>query len=145
MNTIVLQGSRQFKDFEDYLLPPPRFAAQRDQRELGLAVDTDCDRFLETRLMVLQEQLARVERLAAANKLPDAVITSSGRIRITPLDNAVPDEAKVLMQQAYSLLPHLKITELLLEVDSWTGFSRHFRHLKSDAAAEDQHLLLTPG
>lgn len=140
---IWVQGSRQFKDFEDYLLPPPRFAAQRDQQELGLAVDTDCDRFLEARLMVLQEQLARVERLAAANELPDAVITSSGRIRITPLDNAVPDEAKELMQQAYSLLSHLKITELLFEVDSWTGFSRHFRHLKSGAVAEDQHLLLT--
>ena len=47
------------------------------------------------------------------------------------------------MQQAYSLVPHLKITELLLEVDGWTGFSRHFKHLKSGAAAEDQHLLLT--
>jgi TnpA family transposase len=55
----------------------------------------------------------------------------------------VPDEAEALMQQAYSLLPHLKITELLLEVDGWTGFSRHFKHLKSGAAAEDQHLLLT--
>jgi hypothetical protein len=92
---------------------------------------------------VLQEQLATVERLAAANELPDAAITSTGRIKITPLDNAVPDEAEALMQQAYSLLPHLKITELLLEVDGWTGFSRHFKHLKSGAAAEDQHLLLT--
>ena len=43
------------------------------------------------------------------------------------------------MQQAYSLLPHLKITELLLEVDSWTGFTQHFKHLKSGEAAEDQH------
>ena len=140
---IWVQGSRQFKDFEDYLLPPPRFAAQRDQRELGLAVDTDCDRFLDARLAVLQEQLATAERLAAANELPDAAITSTGRIKITPLDNAVPDEAKALMQQAYSLLPHLKITELLLEVDGWIGFSRHFKHLKSGATAEDQHLLLT--
>ena len=138
---IWVQGSRQFKDFEDYLLPPPRFAAQRDRRELGLAVDTDCDRFLDARLAVLQEQLATVERLAAANELPDAAITSTGRIKITPLDNAVPDEAEALMQQAYSLLPHLKITELLLEVDGWTGFSRHFNHLKSGAATEDQQLL----
>lgn len=33
---IWVQGSRQFKDFEEYLLPPSRFAAQRDRRELGL-------------------------------------------------------------------------------------------------------------
>jgi hypothetical protein len=62
---------------------------------------------------------------------------------VTPLDKAVPDEAESLMLQAYSLLPHLKITELLLEVDSWTGFTRHFKHLKSGVAAQDQHLLLT--
>ena len=115
---IWVQGSRQFKDFEEYLLPPPRFAAQRDQRELGLAVETDCERFLEARLAMLKQELATVGRLAAANELPDAAITSSGHLKITPLDNAVPDEAEALMQQAYSLLPHLKITELLLEVDS---------------------------
>jgi TnpA family transposase len=32
---------------------------------------------------------------------------------------------------------------LLLEVDDWTGFTRHFKHLKSGAAAEDRRLLLT--
>ena len=32
------------------------------------------------------------------------------------------------MRQAYARLPHLKITELLIEVDHWTGFTRHFTH-----------------
>jgi TnpA family transposase len=47
------------------------------------------------------------------------------------------------MQQAYSQLPHLKITELLLEIDSWTGFTRHFKHFKNGDPAEDKKLLLT--
>lgn len=127
---IWVQGSRQFKDFEDYLLPPQRFAAQRDQLELNLAVETDCVRFLEIRLGVLERELATVERLAAANELPDAAITSSGRLKITPLDKAVPDDAEALIKQAYSLLPHVKIIDLLLEIDNWTGFTRHFIHLK---------------
>lgn len=78
------QGSRQFKDFEEYLLLPQRFAAQRDQQELGLAVETDCDRFLEARLAVLERELAAVEKMAAANELPDASITSQGHLKITP-------------------------------------------------------------
>lgn len=45
---IWVQGSRQFKNFEDYLLPSSRFAAQRAQRKLGLAVETDCDLYLQS-------------------------------------------------------------------------------------------------
>jgi TnpA family transposase len=140
---IWVQGSRQFKDFEEYLLPPQRFAAQHAQQGLGLAVETDCASFLDARLALLEKELATVERLAAANELPDAAITSHGRLKMTPLDNAVPPEATALMEQAYGMLPHLKITELLLEVDHWIGFTRHFTHLKSGAPSDDQHLLLT--
>ena len=34
-------------------------------------------------------------------------------------------------------------TDLLLELDRWTGFSKHFTHLKTVAPAKDQTLLLT--
>ena len=140
---IWVQRSRQFKDFEDYLLPSLRFIEQREQSNLGLAVEVDCDRFLETRLALLEKELATVESLAVTNELPDATITNTGHLKITPLDKAVPDEAEVLMQLAYSILPHLKITELLLEVDNWTRFTRHFKHLKNGEIVEDRHLLLT--
>ena len=140
---IWVQGSRQFKDFEEYLLSASRFTVQREQKALGLAVETECEPFLKGRLADLERELASVERLAAAGELPDAAINTSGRLKIMPLDNAVPDEAEALMQQASSLLPHLKITELLLEVDSWTGFTQHFKHLKSGECVDDRQLLLT--
>jgi hypothetical protein len=41
------------------------------------------------------------------------------------------------------VLPHVKITELLLEVDEWTGFTRHFTHLKIGRHGQGQNLLLT--
>jgi TnpA family transposase len=36
-----------------------------------------------------------------------------------------------------------KITELLLEVDQWTDFTRHFTHLRSGELARDRSMLLT--
>jgi hypothetical protein len=43
---IWVQGSRQFKDFEDYLVPPEKFASLKQSSELPLAVATDCDQYL---------------------------------------------------------------------------------------------------
>jgi len=139
---IWVQGSRQFKDFEDYLVPPEKFASLKQSSDLPLAVATDCEQYLHERLTLLESQLATVNRMAAANQLPDAIITESG-LKITPLDAAVPDTAQALIDQTATVLPHVKITELLLEVDEWTGFTRHFTHLKSGDLAKDKHLLLT--
>ncbi|WP_159150690.1 Tn3 family transposase, partial [Klebsiella pneumoniae] len=97
---------------------------------------------LEERLQLLDEQLATVTRLAKDNELPDAILTESG-LKITPLDAAVPDRAQALIDQTSQLLPRIKITELLMDVDDWTGFSRHFTHLKDGAEAKDRTLLLS--
>lgn len=139
---IWAQGSRQFKDFDEYLVPPDKFATLKLVDGLRLAVATDCEQYLGQRLELLETQLTVVDRLAAATELPDAIITESG-LKITPLDAVVPDAAQALIDQTAAMLPHVKITELLLEVDRWTGFTRHFTHLKSGDLAKDKNLLLT--
>jgi hypothetical protein len=41
------------------------------------------------------------------------------------------------------LLPRIKITDLLLEVDRWTGFSECFTHQRNGQPAENKAALLT--
>ncbi|MBG2863642.1 Tn3-like element TnAs1 family transposase, partial [Proteus mirabilis] len=112
------------------------------EQALPLAINPNSDQYLEERLQLLDEQLATVARLAKDNELPDAILTESG-LKITPLDAAVPDRAQALIDQTSQLLPRIKITELLMDVDDWTGFSRHFTHLKDGAEAKDRTLLLS--
>jgi TnpA family transposase len=139
---IWVQGSRQFKDFDEYLIPSERFSALREANRLSLAVAIDCEAYLKDRLCQLEQQLETVDRIAQSSELPDVIITVSG-LKITPLASAVPEEADQLIRQAYALLPRVKITELLLEVDDWTGFTRHFTHLKNQEVSKDRILLLT--
>ncbi|MBF2746432.1 Tn3 family transposase [Klebsiella pneumoniae] len=126
----------------DNLLPAEKFAALKREQALPLAINPNSDQYLEERLQLLDEQLATVTRLAKDNELPDAILTESG-LKITPLDAAVPDRAQALIDQTSQLLPRIKITELLMDVDDWTGFSRHFTHLKDGAEAKDRTLLLS--
>jgi TnpA family transposase len=139
---IWVQGSRQFKDFNEYLLPADRFSELKKSGNLDLAVVSDCDSYLNERMGLLAQRLDTVDQLAASNNLPDALINNSG-LRISPLVNSVPEEANILMKQAYELLPHVKITELLMEVDGWTNFTRHFTHVKNGNTVKDKTLLLT--
>ena len=139
---IWVQGFRQFKAFDEYLVPIKKFAALKLISDLPLAVAADCDEYLCDRLLLLEQQLETVNRRATSNGLPDAIITESG-LKITPLDAAVPDAAQALIDQTAMLLPRVKITEVLMEVDQWTGFSRHFSHIKSGYTAKNKTLLLT--
>jgi len=41
------------------------------------------------------------------------------------------------------MMPNLRITSLLAEVDRWTGFSGAFTHLHSGAPADDRRVALT--
>jgi TnpA family transposase len=139
---IWVQGSRQFRDFDEYLLPTEKFKLLKQSKALQIAVNPDCDQYLHDRLHQLEQQLTTVNRLAQANELPDAIITDSG-LKITPLDAVVPEAAQQLIDQAGMLLPRIKITELLMDVDDWTGFTRHFVHLKDGEPTKDRALLLS--
>lgn len=100
------------------------------------------DQCLEELLQLMEEQLATVAKLAKDNELPDAILTESG-LKITPLDAAVPDTAQALIDKTSQLLPRIKLTELLMDADEWTGFTRYFTHLKDGAQAKDRILLLS--
>ncbi len=139
---IWVQGSRQFKDFNEYLVTIEKFNSLKEKGNLSLPVDSDGDGYLSKQISKLEERLRIANHLAESNQLPDVVLNESG-LKITPLINSVPEEADALMQKVCTLLPHVKITELLKEVDNWTCFSRHFTHLKNGKVAENTTLLLT--
>lgn len=45
---VWVRGSRQFKDFDEYLVPVEKFTTLKLIKELPLAVTTDCDQYLRT-------------------------------------------------------------------------------------------------
>ncbi|QHK22625.1 Tn3 family transposase (plasmid) [Pseudarthrobacter psychrotolerans] len=138
---VWVEGSRQFKDFEDYLIPPQVFRAGEGAR-FTLPAAADPATYLADRVDLLNEQLAIVDRLAAAGELPEASISTLG-LKTAPLETIVPEEAKDLVTQLSGMLPRARITDMLLELDAITGFTDDFPHLKTGAPPKDKTLLLT--
>ena len=138
---IWVEGSRAFRAFDDFLLPPAAFVAKRKADELGLAVPDRFEAWRDERLEALERRLREVAALASAGKLPEALITETG-LSINPIrqnDADVDDIARRL----YGMLPRLRITELLADVHGWTGFAERFVHLRTGEVPEDPVALMT--
>ena len=80
----------------------------------------------------MERRLAEGAAKAAVDRLEDVRIKGD-ELKITPLKAATPEEAETLADKVYGMMPNLRITGLLAEVDRWTGFSGAFTHLHSGA------------
>lgn len=138
---VWVDGSRAYRTLDDYLLPSAAFTTMRDEGQLGLAVTGSASKWIVQHRDRLCRRLDEVERAAADGTLPDATIYN-GRLTVSPLRRATPDEAEDLKARLYGLLPRIRITDLLAEVATWTGFADRFVHARSGMATSDQPALM---
>jgi hypothetical protein len=54
-----------------------------------------------------------------------------------------PESAEAFAEESYALMPHVKITELLVEFDQWTSLGDQFLHLRTQAPPKNRQALLT--
>jgi hypothetical protein len=119
---IWVDGSRQWRAVEDQLIAPALFAAMREAGPLPITAPATAEGYLAERRAQLERRLSEVAAKAAADKLEDVRIKDD-ELKIAPLKAATPEEAETLADRLYRMMPNLRITGLLAEVDRWTSFS----------------------
>ena len=138
---IWVTGSRQYRDFETYLIPAATFKAMQEE-PLPLAIDTQFPSYVNERRERLKEKMTSVACKARDNALADVTL-ADGDLHIAPLRKNTPESAEAFAEESYALMPHVKITELLVEVDQWTSLGDQFLHLRTQAPPKNRQALLT--
>jgi TnpA family transposase len=105
-------------------------------------VPATAEAYLAKRRALLDRRLAEIATKAAADRLEDVRI-AQGAMRISPLKATTPEEAEALAERLYGMVPAVRVTDLLAEVDRWTGFSATFTHLHTGLPTDDPRVALT--
>jgi TnpA family transposase len=139
---IWVEGSRRYRAVEQQLILGPVFVAMRAAGPLPIPAPDSAATWLAERRERLARRLAEVAGKAKMDMLEDVQL-SAGKLRISPLKAVTPEEAETALAPLYAHLPSIRITDLLAEVDRWTGFSQCFTHLQSGRAADEPSAILT--
>src|SRR5271166_2529721 len=138
---VWVAGSRQYRSFEERLISVETLRELQQAGTLPVAVEADFEQFIAARRALLDEQLTAIDARATDGKLPDVTITN-GVLKIAPIEKSTPPEAETLATRLYSMLPRIRITDLLSEVATWTPFLDCFTLLRTGETAADSRVLM---
>jgi hypothetical protein len=120
---VWVEGGRAFRPLEAQLMPGQAFEARKQAGDLRLGVPCDANAWITEKQRELDFKLKQLSYRARTGKLVgirlvDGVLTISKQR--TKVPKAKVEVAKWLILDR---LPHIDITDLLAEVDTWTGFA----------------------
>jgi TnpA family transposase len=123
--------SRRYANPETYLIPRERWPSLRLEVYQQLHLPVEGATQLDARAAELEALLGRVDQLLARN---GRVRIEQGELIVSPLEaEERPASAVALEQHLDQRLPHVDLSELLIEVDRWTRFSQHLTHAGGSA------------
>lgn len=120
---VSIKGSRQHQDFDNYLVTKEVWGQNKHLNRL--TAPPSVDEYLTEKMGALHKRLEWIQ--ANITEL-DGVNFEDGRLHIHRLEKNAPETAREYSLSLYQLIPRVKLTDLLMEVASWTGFDKQFLH-----------------
>ena len=131
-----------YRPLDSLLVAAETFNSRKDQGGLNLGVPTDADIWIAQKQRELDFKLKRMSYRARTGKLAGVRLVDGVMLiakQRTKVPKAKVDAAKWLILDR---LPQIDITELLAEVNAWTGFALAFTHLRTGDQVRNPPALL---
>ena len=119
---VWVEGSYKYSSLDSLLVPADSF----DKADLG--VGAEYSSYIKARIQDMKSIFEAIDEDAEEfSKLKK----KDNRLHPERLENDVPEGAPKLSIELYSMLPRVTLSEMLFEVNKWTGFVQDFTHMSS--------------
>lgn len=132
-----VERSAAYRRFDSYLLPTA--ASAPVVASLGLPASADA--WIAERAAALDDRLKRFADRLTRGRL-EGVKLVEGRLQITPIRTQPSSPAEELADTIGAMMPRIRITELLHDVASETGFLAGFTNLRTGRQSDNGNALL---
>lgn len=134
---IWVERSASYRRFDSYLLPSPAIPAA----VAALGLPATADEWLATKAAELDGRMKRFGRRLQRGEL-EGVEFRDGRLHVTPVKATNTPETRAFADGIEAMMPRVRITELLHEVNRATGFASAFANLRTGERCDDENALL---
>lgn len=134
---VSISGSRQYRDFEEYLFSQDTWNQDKDRTRLSVSLSFED--YVQERTNSLNEKLKWLSN--NWNKL-EGVSLEKGKLSIARLEKDIPEEAKKFSASLYQMLPRIKLTDLLMDVAHITGFHEQFTHASNNRKPDKEETVI---
>lgn len=130
---VWVEGSRRYAKLESYLIPLDEWEKIRPQVCELLNISTNAEHRIKLRQAELQELYGQFDRFFDKTKSSETekitVRMEKGQLIVAKLPGEdLTPSSQALKEEIINRLPEIELTDLLIEVDGWTNFSRYFVH-----------------
>src|SRR5580704_2086597 len=133
---VWVERSSNYRSFDSYLLPP----AAVPKVVSDLSLPASADEWLASRRQELDKRLRQFAESLRRGTL-DGVEMRDGRLHVTPVKASAPPDARSFAHRVDALLPAVRITELLHDVNRATGFVSAFSNMRTGEHCDDDSAL----
>jgi TnpA family transposase len=134
---IWVERSSTYRRFDSYLLPSPAVPVA----VAALGLPATAEEWLATKAAELDRRLKGFGRRLRRGELA-GVEFHDGRLHVTPVKATTTPEARAFSDVIEAMMPRVRITELLHEVNRATGFVSAFTNLRTGERCDDENALL---
>ncbi|MBG0512051.1 Tn3 family transposase [Agrobacterium sp. MOPV5] len=137
-NEIWIKGSRTYRALDEDMISQQTYAIIKAEARIPVAIPVDVEIYLAQKAEALDQKLREAATRLEAGR-SDTRIGAKG-LRVPAVKTTETEAAVAFARRVATVMPPIRLTDLVADIDRMTGFSSLFEHLQTGRTPGDMRV-----